>query len=45
MERKKKYIQQQISREITEEMQHTQTGESEKINMITAIKSRVFNGL
>ena len=45
MERKKKYIQQQISREITKEMQHTQTGESEKINIITAIKSRVFNGL
>lgn len=45
MERKKKYIQAQISREIAREMQHAQTGKSEKINIITAIKSRVFNGL
>lgn len=38
-------IQVQISREITKEIQHSQTGESEKINIITAIKSRVFNVL
>lgn len=43
--RKKKKIQAQISREINKEMQHIQPGKSEKINIITAIKNKVFNGL
>lgn len=34
-----------ITREIMEEMLHTQTGENEQINIITSIKNRTFNEL